>query len=250
MVTCPFCRSAVPAGANVCQHCGQALPEADVVHEVKDPSTGPLYEVHSREYFRKAWAIFKLYPAGFLGFSLIFLLIATALGRLTHEAPFIGFLLGTILVPLHTGLYIVSAKLLQGQSGRFEDFFAGFRYFKPLIIFGLFAGIVARLGYFLPEDFLLRVLCHLAFLGFMVLFFFTPLLIVDRRLDWWDAMELSRQTVQRRWLAILWFLLLGCLVTASGFLALIVGSLVTMPLFFSAITAAYADLFGLQSKEY
>ena len=40
------------------------------------------------------------------------------------------------------------------------------------------------------------------------------------------------------------------LLNLAGAVALGVGLLVTIPLSFCAVTAAYADIFGFQSKEY
>ncbi len=251
MPTCPTCGHELPAEAEFCGRCGQRLGDpGSAPGAVKDPIAGPLYDIRTRQWFKQAWRIFKLYPWGFLGFGLILLLAGAGLQRLTREVPVQGVLLSSLLGPLHAGLYLVTIRLLQGQPCRFEDFFAGFRFLAPLLIFGLITGFAARLGYFLPEDFLLRLLCRLGFLVFMLYFVFTPLLIVDRRLGWREAMELSYRTVQRRPGRVAVFLLWGFLIAASGLLALLVGSLVTVPLFFSAITIAYAEIFGLQSQEY
>jgi uncharacterized membrane protein len=75
-------------------------------------------------------------------------------------------------------------------------------------------------------------------------------LIVDRGLDFWPAMELSRHTVNPQWFGYFAFMLLLVLLNLAGVLLLGLGLLVTIPVSFCAVTAAYADLFGLQSKEY
>ena len=63
-------------------------------------------------------------------------------------------------------------------------------------------------------------------------------------------MELSRLTVNPRWFAYFAFLLLLSLLNLGGALLLGLGLLVTIPVSFGAVAAAYADIFGLQSKEY
>jgi uncharacterized membrane protein len=156
--------------------------------------------------------------------------------------------------PLYVGLCIVSAKLLQHQPCRVSDFFSGLHFFKPLMIFGLIFSlsyfILGEIGNLILPYKVLFGLISLASVTFGLVFLFTPLIVVDRRLGLWEAMELSRQTVQRRWPQILGFLCLAALIAMAGVIILGVGLLVTVPLFYCIITAAYADLFGLQSKEY
>jgi hypothetical protein len=259
MATCASCGNEVAEGVNFCEHCGQAMdPEGFTAYEVKDPSTGPLYNVHIGQYIRKGWEIFLQYPAGFIGFNLIFM-IANGILSMTERKlpviiPYTRFLEIVAISRLYIGLCIVSAKLLQRQPCRFSDFFSGFHFFKPLVIFGLifslFYVIIGELGNLILPYKVLFWLSGLASLAFGLVFLFTPFIVVDRRLGLWKAMELSRQTVQRRWLQILGFLCLAGLIAMAGVIVLGVGLLVTVPLFYCIITAAYADLFGLQSKEY
>jgi hypothetical protein len=225
--------------------------EGFFVNKVKDPSRGPLYEVHTDNYLNTGWGIFKLYPVGFIGFSIIELISITIYLILWAKfSPLLGFLFEVAMTPLYMGTFIVSAKLLQRQPCLFGDFFSGFHYFKPLVIIGFFYGIIDLIDYFFPQQTLAIILSIIALLLFTTVYFFTPLLIIDRRLDWWTAMEKSRRTVQRRPLQILRLNLLFTLIALGGIIALGVGFLVTLPLVFCAITAAYADIFGFRSKKY
>lgn len=248
---CPNCGSVFMAGAKICSLCGQRIDAtADAEPERKDPSTGRLYEVCTRKWFRQGWETFKRYPLGFFEFGVLCLLLAAGLRYLGKEIPYGKFFLDALLAPLYAGIFIVCTKVQQRQFIRLSDFFSALNFYQPLIIFGFLGLLLSKIGYLLPESLILRLLCSLAFLIFMMFNLFTPMLIIDRRLDWIEAMELSYRTVQRRPLPFLGFLLWGFLIAASGFLALVIGSIVTVPVFFGAITAAYADLFGLQSQEY
>jgi hypothetical protein len=251
MALCPYCGSQVPAGAQLCPFCGLGLdPAASAESGRKDPSTGPLYEVHTRLWFRQGWEIFKRYALGFFWFGVVCLLASAGLHYLGRELSALGFLLNALLAPLYAGILVVCIKLRQRQDFQFSDFFLGLHFYQPLIAFGFVTVLVGRIGYLLPESLILRGLCYLVFLAFIMYNIFTPWLIIDRRLGWQEAMFLSWQTVQRRPLPILGFFLWGLLIAATGLLALIIGSLVTIPVFLGAITAAYDELFGLQSKEY
>ncbi len=253
MASCTACGRDLAAGANFCEHCGSEVSGAGMdVNVVKDPSTGPLFEVRIRQYIRTGWQTFRQYPAGFIGFSVIMVLAMLILVGLQRKLPLIGFLLAAALTPLPVGVYIVSAKLLQQRPCLFADFFSGFHYFQPLFIFGLIFGILGWVGHlFLFQHYSsLFLLFSLASLALRLLFLFTPILIADRRLGLREAMELSLRTVQRRWPQLLGFMLLGGLLIVAGVVALGIGVLVTLPWVLCALTAAYADLFGLQSSEY
>jgi hypothetical protein len=251
MPSCTACGAEVGPEANFCEHCGKEIkPGEPQGNGVKDPSTGPLFEVNIGQYFRTGWDTFLQYPLGFAGFSLIIIILFGIFLILQKKVPIIGFLFQASISPLQVGIYIVSAKLLQRQSCPFSDFFSGFHYFKPLIIFGLIYGVLGAMGDLLQHYLLLSIMFHLISLVYGLVFLFTPLLVVDRRLSLWEAMELSLKTVGRRVWKLLGFVFLGGLLVVAGFIALGVGVLVTLPLFSAAITAAYADIFGLQSKDY
>jgi uncharacterized membrane protein len=251
MDRCTSCGRELPEGANFCEHCGPEASAAGAdVYALKDPASGPLFEVPIREYLRTGWQTFWQYPAAFIGFSLIIMLAMGILITVQRKLPLIGFLLAAAITPLYAGIYIVSAKLLQRQTCTFSDFFSGFHYFQPLVIFGLIFGILGGIGQLFLHYLSLFLLVSLVSLGLRLLLIFTPFLIIDRRLGLWEAMELSLRTVKRRWPQFLGFIFLGGLLVVAGVIALGIGVLVTFPWVLCAFTAAYADLFGLQSKEY
>ena len=181
-------------------------------------------------------------------------------------------LLAVLLDPLLAGIFVVSAKLLQRQGCAFTDFFTGFHYFLPLLIFGLINSLISMGGGLFEHHGLVSVLFDLASLAFTLAFLFTPMLVIDRRLGLWEAMGLSLRTVQRRWWSFLGLIfLLGLLLLVIGLsialmVALVYGAFkfklagfttflvifvrLTTPFYYIALTAAYAELFGFQSKEY
>ena len=128
--------------------------------------------------------------------------------------------------------------MLQGHTPQFSDFFLGFRFFVPLLLTALVGGGLTGIGFLLlviPGVYLL--VCYL----------FASSLVVDRRLDFWPALELSRRTVNPIWFGMFAFVLLLILLNLAGIVALGIGLLVTVPLTCCTVTVAYADIFGLQS---
>ncbi len=187
------------------------------------------------EYLKTGWELFKRYPGGFIGFSLVYFLIQIALALV----PYLGWAASGAVSPvLLIGFFIVSAKLLQGRSPHFRDFFLGFRFFFPLLLTAVVGGLLTGIGWLLliiPGVYL------------MVSYLFAASLVVDRRLDFWQALELSRSAVNPIWFGMFGFFLLLVLVNLLGVIALVAGLLVSLPVSSCALTAAYADLFGWQS---
>ncbi len=216
-----------------CPGCGQPTDSPPPLLEpspARAPESLPL-----GDYFKTGWGLFKQYPGGFVGFCLLNLLIQAAF----HAMPYVGVVASAVVsAPLFMGNFIVSAKLLQGQTPDFRDFFAGFQYFLPLLLLSLVAGLFISIG---------TILLVIPGLYLVVAYLFASYLVVDRRLDFWPAMELSRRTVTPRWFGYFAFVLLVALLNLAGALLLGLGLLVTIPLSFCAITAAYANLFGFQS---
>jgi len=139
---------------------------------------------------------------------------------------------------LLAGFYVVSAKLLQRRGPEFQDFFAGFQFFLPLFLLSVISSLLIILGF---------ILLILPGIYLTVCYLFASMLVIDRRLDFWPAMELSRRTVQTQWFGFFVFVLLLVLVNLGGALLLGIGLLVSLPVSACAVAAAYADVFGLQS---
>jgi uncharacterized membrane protein len=233
MPYCSECGNQLTGAEPRCPACGQPTDSPPPLLEpspARTPESLPL-----GDYFKTGWGLFKQYPGGFVGFCLLNLVIHVAL----HSIPFVGALaVAAISAPLLMGNFIVSAKLLHGQTPEFRDFFEGFQYFLPLLLLSLVAGLFISIG---------TLLLIIPGVYLAVAYLFASYLVVDRRLDFWPAMELSRRTVNPRWFGYFAFMLLLALLNLAGALLLGLGLLVTIPLSFCALTAAYADLFGFQS---
>lgn len=227
MSFCPRCGGMLEENTAVCPNCGQALSA---------PGPGmAAAAVQPGKYLREGWELFKQYPGAFIGFALVFFLIQGVLGSL----PKVGWLITLVSsAPLHVGFYIVCAKLLQRQTPVFQDFFTGFQFFLPLLLLTVVSSILIILG---------LVLLVLPGIFLMVCYLFASMIVIDRGLDFWPAMELSRRTVQTQWFGFFVFLLLLLLINLGGALLLGIGLLVSLPVSACAVAAAYADIFGLRS---
>ena len=75
---------------------------------------------------------------------------------------------------------------------------------------------------------------------------FTYLFIVDKRMDFWPAMQASHAVVKNDYFGFTIFLLAMAGLNLLGALCCIVGLLVTMPVTFAAITVAYKEIVGFE----
>jgi uncharacterized membrane protein len=235
MPVCPQCGQEVEAGSAYCNHCGYQMEIPQPVQPEAAPGA-VFQELQLGAYLKTGWEIFKQYPVGFIAFSLVYLVALTVISYPRG----IGWLAAAAIhEPLIAGYIIVAAKLMQGRNPNFSDFFGGFqfRFFLPLVLLGLVSRVLITIGLFL----LIIPGLYLA-----VSYIFAALLVVDRRLDFWAAMEESRRRVTPRWFSFFVLVLLLVLVNIAGILALGVGLLVSIPISWCALVAAYDDLFGLK----
>ena len=164
--------------------------------------------------FRHFWLL--------VGASFVMMLISGAVGILG------GVCMG--------GLYLLILKLIRGEPATFSDAFAGFtELFLPLFLAGLVSGLLTALGLIL-----------LIIPGIYLAIAWMPALalIADKKLDFWKGLELSRKVVQRHWFSWFCLMLLNCLISVAGYLALCVGIFVALPICFAALAYAYEDVFG------
>ncbi len=197
------------------------------------------YAVDMGKYLSRGWELFQKNIGGFIGFTLVLAALAIVVGVLPERLDFLGTLVMLVLSgPLAAGWYYVAFRLIKQQVPTFNDFFLGFNNFLPLFLANLLVNIFVAIG---------MVLLIVPGVFLVVAYMFTIPLIVDRRFDFWAAMETSRKLITRQWFAIFVFVLVLVLINVVGVLLLGVGLFVTIPLTSCAVAAAYEDIVGLST---
>jgi hypothetical protein len=129
------------------------------------------------------------------------------------------------------GLQYYYLKKIRGHAATSADAFAGFTTaLLPLILGGLVGGVLVACGI---------ILLILPGIYLAVAYTFAWLLIVDRKLDFWTALEVSRRVITAQWWRVLGLVLLGVVFALLGVIALIIGIFVALPLFYGALVYAY-----------
>jgi uncharacterized membrane protein len=222
-----FChRCGTQAGdAAFCASCGQPLTAAARGSAASLTWTAPQgVQAASGRWLGEAWNLVMADLGSYVVITLLFILL--------NGIPLIQ---GALIA----GFHIYTIKKLTGQNPQIGDYFQGFNFFIPTLLATIVIGLFTFLG-------------TLAFIipGIVIaaMYKFTYLFIVDKRMDFWQAMQASHAVVKNDYLGFTLFLLLAFLVNVLGFFCLFVGLLVTIPMTFAAITIAYREIVGFEPQ--
>jgi uncharacterized membrane protein len=141
--------------------------------------------------------------------------------------------------PLTAGFHIYTMKKLARRPADFGDFFKGFNFFIPTLVAWLLISVFTSLGF---------ALCIIPGLIIAAMYNFTYLFIVDKRMDFWPAMQASHAVVKNDYFGFTMFVVLAILVNVLGLLCCVVGLLVSYPVTIAAITVAYKELVGFDQR--
>jgi len=207
----------------------------------------------------------KLWTSNFwplIGATTVSLVMATALSAI----PLLGTLATLFLTGVfYGGLFYYYLGKMRGQPREFGDIFAGFsKAFGPLalcnaivtlltmLIAAVFivpwvVGLIWRYRDGIPSFPDVPVIvgiavCTLPLLYISVAWAFSFVLVIDKGLSPWTALEVSRRVVSKQWFRVAATLVLGWLLAALGLIGFFIGIFLTLPLAVGAILYAYEDL--------
>jgi hypothetical protein len=219
-----------------------ASPAGAVAISTGDPVADAIgREILERDYqldigscVSRAWELVKGQFWLTVGAAAIVYLLVGGLG----SVPILGAIAVLLLTyVLEGGLKWMLLRLIRGEKAELGDAFAGFNQaFKPLMLFSLVAQLLTGVGF---------LFCILPGIYLSVCWFgFGPLLVMDKKLDFWPAMELSRKVVSKHWWSFLGLALVNFLILLAGVLACGVGVFIALPVVAATTVYAYVDIFG------
>lgn len=235
-------------------------------------------ELAAREYtvdiggcLTAGWEMFKANMGIVIGASI---LVYLSMG-IANAIPFLGYISALVLTgPFMGGLWIFYIKKMRGEDATINDAFSGFnKNFIQLMLVGAvsmlisYAAIIASLiplfvaigtmGLFRNGSFV-QGAASTAIIIPVVLFFLVGIaafsyltvcwvfaipLVIDKNMQFWPAMQLSRKMVGKQWWMTFLFLTVVSLVGSLGIIALVIGIIFTGPIAFAAIVAHYRNVF-------
>ena len=180
----------------------------------------------------RGWALLRDNMAVLIGATVLGWLVSVGLAFV----PILGWVVGFVLLG---GLDYMFLRRIRGEAVQIGDVFAGFNLaFVHLAMAGLVKWLLVSLGF---------VLCILPGIYLGVGYVFALPLVVDKQMEFWTAMEVSRRVVHAQWWSMLALVIVLALVACAGFLLCGVGALITIPLSTAAFMYVYEDLFGTQA---
>jgi uncharacterized membrane protein len=141
------------------------------------------------------------------------------------------------------GMYRYTLKLLHGEPTTITDLFAGFSEAPAaLILAGIaIAFFIMTFAFLTAAGFLF---CIVPALYFGIAWTFTYPLILEKKLAFVPAMEVSRRVITRNWWRMLLLMLAAALLSLIGITALFVGIILTLPISLCVLACAYDSLFN------
>ena len=201
-------------------------PSGEGVNDFEDLINGD-YQINISMWLHSGWDIFKKDIGTFIGFAVI----AGICYVVINYIPFAGLL---IMYPFIAGFIIVSLMLFKNQTTEFKNYLWGFRHFIPLFLFTIVSTVFILIG-------LILLIAPGIYLS--IAYLFAPFLIVEKNIDFWPAMEISRKKVNKQFFGIFGFSIVIVLINAVGCLPFFLGLFITVPLTTCMTTAAYKDIF-------
>jgi hypothetical protein len=230
---CHSCGTQVANDVQFCPNCGQSLslsgspPVSSGAPAVPPaiPWTPPAgIRAQPGRWIGAGWTLVTADLGNYILISLIFFLL--------NGVPFIQG-------ALFAGFHIFTMKKLMGRPAQLDDLFKGFNFFINALVASLLIGLFVFCG---------TLLCIIPGLVIAAMYKFTFLFIVDKRMEFWPAMQASHAVVKNDYFGFTLFLVLAFLVNVLGFCCFVVGLLVTIPATFAAITIAYKELVGFEPR--
>ena len=187
---------------------------------------------------QKSWEIFKENPGKLILPYFIFFLISFGSGIVLGIIPVVGALLSSVVnVVFLAGVYYVYLKLYVGRETTIDDMFYPAReLLLRLATMALIKTVFIAIG---------LVLFVIPGIYLAVSYLFSELLMVDKKLDAWEALETSRKAVTKKWFAYFALCVVLLFINVLGLIPFGLGIFVTAPFSLMAIVLAYvAEFYG------
>ncbi len=253
------------------------------------------YEFKFDQYLGKGWDLFRKGAGPLIGFYVIVIVSILVLSFI----PFVSILSGFLQSAFIAGIYIFLRNLLVKKEN-FNQLFEGFNSFGNIAVFvivrflfflpflvllftvvfpmSLFIDLIAGNidSQFFAEELALSFEGNLGtifFVYFILIigaiyiymsYVFVLPLIVDAKMDFWQAMETSRKVIGKKFfMFLLMFIVLGIIAIVGTAITCFLGIFVVFPYIYCVIFAAYDDIlkpspkvsasqisdFGVQEKD-
>ena len=183
----------------------------------------------------RSWELLKDHFLPLVGATIVVTVALAVLQAMLHIVPALGVIASLLLTGVFLGgLNLYYLRQLRGEAVEFGDAFAGFTLaLVPLMLGGLVSSLLTCVGF---------VCLILPGIYLAVAWAFTTLLIIDKKMDFWTAMEVSRRVITAQWWRMFGLIILAAIIGMLGALLLVVGIFLTLPITIGSLVVAYETL--------
>lgn len=183
--------------------------------------------------FQRGWQVLLLDLPFLAGWTLLVSIIVAVAGMVPRIGLLTAFVTDQLL---RGGLYLLFLSRMRGRPQSVSQATSVVAALATTILVAAMAQMaLAMLG---------LVLLIVPGIYLLVGYAFVLPLVVDKKLPFWEAMELSRTTVHKQWLPTFGLLLAQAALIVIGILAAGIGLVIVLPVCTAALMVAYEDLFG------
>jgi len=210
------------------------------------------YELKPIGVLQDAWANLSGMKGTFWAALVVYVVLSFALGLLfgvfgasiESGVPTATQIIGEVIqiiifTPMTMGLVMIALKHSVGAKIELGELFKHYNKILPLFLGYLISTIAVIIGFLLfiiPGIYL-----SIAYVMAMIL-------IVEKGMGPWEALETSRKAVTKKWFNMFGFMILASIVVVVGALALLVGLVWALPLVTLAFAMVYRDMFGVEAE--
>ena len=192
------------------------------------------------------WLAFLIYVAIAIGISMVsqFVLIAVA-ATSQNEAVIIilslaeQLVMNLVLMPVVMGIMILgirrSADVPIAAGSIMGHYSSMWRLFLTMLLIYIMV-LIGLLLLIIPGIYL------------MVAYYMAMPLVVEKGLNPWEAMEISRKTISKRWFTMFFFTIVVSLLILVSAIPLGIGLIWTLPMAMIAYGVVYRNMFGIRNE--
>jgi len=188
------------------------------------------------EVLSKSWGLFKENAGNLIVLFIVYFAVVFFANVVLGFVPLIGWILSTIVsTVMLAGIYYAYLKVLKGEATNVNDMFSSIKeVLSNLAVMAIIKTVFITIGF---------LLLIIPGIYLVVSYLFAELLVIDKKMDAWEALEESRKRITKNWFSYFALLIVLAVINFLGFIPLGLGLIVTVPLSLMAVVVAYVSEF-------
>lgn len=190
------------------------------------------YDFSIGQYVKNGFELFKVCANAMIPYSVIYCVAIIILSRI----PGIDIVMGIMISPcIVAGFYLAANLAVQGIQPSFNDCWDGFKMFANVVVINLLVSALTAVGYIcliIPGVYL------------MVAYTFASMFVIFLKIDFREALRLSRKLVHCNWWKMFGLVILTSIIGFSGTILCGFGIAFTLPIMYCILYTAFEDIVG------